>query len=189
MDQIFQFFNQIISWFSGLSLAEKLGVIGFILSSLISIIYIIKWIAHLFRREKRKVSLSFKLEDVTHEMFKKKGFVTFDLYVRNDGDSPIEILQSGLILADGTEIPIYEEPHKIKAPDNVIVQPGHEAFYDNCDLFQILNVNGVNYKKIVGFYADVKGAPRFRTEGDIHPLMNDQIVRGILTDKKGLNGF
>jgi hypothetical protein len=181
--------NNIINWFSSLSLAELLGVIGFILSTLIILVNLIRWIVRIPAGKRTQTELRFKLEDVNHEMFKKKGFVSFDLFVRNDGKAPVNILHVGLVMADGSELPIYEEPHKLKTPDISIIAPGQEAFFDNCDLFMTLNGNGTNYKKIIGFYADLRNSPRFYANADIHPLLNDQIVRGLLTDIKGLNGF
>lgn len=181
--------NEILVWFEALTLAELLGVIGFILSVLIIFVGFIRWIFHFSKRTKITPALSFKLEDVNHEMFKKKGFVTFDLYVRNNGQIPIDLLQVGLLLSDGTELPIYDEPHKLKTPDISMINSGQEAFYDNCDLYLALNSSTPNYKKITGFYADMRNAPRFYAKADIHPLLNDQTLRGILTDRKGMNGF
>lgn len=182
-------FTETVRWFTSLNLAEKLGVIGFLLIILPYIILIIRGIARLFARKKEKVNLRFIVEDVKHEMFKKKGFVLFDLYIRNTGSTPVEILQAGFVLSDGSERAIYSEPHQLKLPDHTVLLPGQEAFYDNCDLFYALNENGVSYKKITGMFADVKNGARYYGTPDINPILNDQTIRAILTDQKGLNGF
>ena len=38
-------------------------------------------------------------------------------------------------------------------------------------------------------FADVKNGKRFYGKTDINPILNDQTIRSILTDQKGLNGF
>lgn len=189
MDQGLIFFERISEWFASLDLADLLGVIGFFLSVIIILSKIIQAISKAARKDKSLPNFSFKLEDVTHEMFKKKGFVTFDLYIRNEGHSPVEILRTGFVLSDGSEKTIYQEPHKIKLPDISFLQPGSEAFYDNCDLFYTLNNDGICYKKITAIFIDLKDKPRYYGKTDIHPLLNDLTIRGILTDKKGMNGF
>lgn len=189
MDQIILFWGGIPAWLGSLDLADLLGIIGFFLSSIIVLIKIIQLISKIGKKDRSKPKLAFKLEDVTYEMFKKKGFVTFDLYVQNDGYTPVEILRTGFTLSDGTEKTLYQEPHKIKLPDVSILEPGVEAFYDDCDLFFTINNDGVNYKKITGVFVDLKNKPRYYAELDIHPFLNDLTIRGNLTDKKGLNGF
>ncbi|NMA12684.1 MAG: hypothetical protein GX933_05820 [Chloroflexi bacterium] len=181
--------TETVSWFTLLNQAEKLGVVGFLLVALLYIILIICGITGLFARKKEMANLHFIIEDVKHEMFKKKGFVLFDLYIRNTGSTPVEILQTGFVLSDGSKRAIYSEPHQLKLPDHTILLPGQEAFYDNCDLFYALNENGVSYKKITGMFADVKNGKRFYGKTDINPILNDQTIRSILTDQKGLNGF
>ena len=42
---------------------------------------------------------------------------------------------------------------------------------------------------VTGLFADVKGYPRFTRIADIPAVMNDQAIRAILTDQKGVNGF
>lgn len=37
-------------------------------------------------------------------MFKKKGYVTFDLFVRNNGQVTVDLMQVGLLMSDGTGI-------------------------------------------------------------------------------------
>ena len=189
MDQALTFFENISGWFASLDLADLLGIIGFFLSVIIILFEIIKTISRAARKDKSLPNFSIKLEDVTHEMFKKKGFVTFDLYIQNEGYSPVEILRTGFVLSDGSEKTLYQEPHKIKLPDVSILQPGSEAFYDNCDLFFTLNDDGICFKKITGIFVDVKDKPRYYGKTDIHPFLNDLTIRGILTDKKGVNGF
>lgn len=189
MGQIILFLESIPAWFSSLDLADLLGVIGFVLSVIIILTNIIGRLSRIKKKDKSLPDLSFKLEDVKHEMFKKKGFVTFDLYIRNNGLQPVEILRTGFVLSDGTEKAIYQEPHKIKIPDVSILDPGAEAFYDDCDLFFTINDDGVNYKKITSAFVDLRDKSRYYADLDIHPFLNDLTIRGILTDKKGLNGF
>lgn len=189
MDQIGIFFQGIFDWFSSLNLADLLGVIGFLLSALIFLVSIGRFFSRFFKREKSVLQFRTRIEDVTHQIFKKKGFVTFDLYIRNENHIPVEILRTGFVLSDGSEKTLYEEDHKLKLPDNSIIEPGREAFYNDCDLFYTLNNQGVCYKKIMGIFIDLKGKPRFVCKADIHPFLNDLTIRGILTDKKGMNGF
>ena len=189
MDQIGIFFQEISNWVSSLDLADLLGVIGFLLSALMILISIVRILIRSFRREKSVLQFHTRIEDVTHQIFKKKGFVTFDLYIRNENHIPVEILRTGFVLSDGTEKTLYEEDHKLKRPDISIIEPGREAFYNDCDLFYTLNDQGVCYKKIMGIFIDIKDKPRFVSKVDIHPFLNDLTIRGILTDKKGLNGF
>ncbi len=120
--------------------------------------------------------------------FQEKGFVSFDLYVRNNGTEPIDLIRVGFVMSDG-QVGIYQQPHVVKLPDISHLQAGQEAFYNDCDLFYVLNDEGINYKKIIGLFADVRNAPRVVVKSDVHPLLNDHAVRGILTDQKGLNGF
>lgn len=181
--------TETINWFVSLNQAEKLGVIGFVLSAALYLFMIIRGIIRLFSYKRTKATLSFIIEDVKHEVFKKKGYVLFDLYIRNNGSTPVEILQTGFVLSDGSERVIYGGPHMLKLPDNSLLLPGQEAFYDDCDLFYTLNTNGISYKKITGMFADIRNSERFYGKPDINPLLNDQTIRAILTDKKGLNGF
>ncbi len=189
MDQIGLFFQGIFNWFSSLNIADLLGVIGFFLSTMIFIISIYRFLARLLKREKAVSQFQIRIEDVTHQMFKKKGFVTFDLYIQNESHFPVEISRTGFVLSDGSEKTLYEEDNKLKLPDISLLEPGRKAFYNDCDLFYTLNNQGICYKKITGFFIDIKDKPRFVGKADIHPFLNDLTIRSILTDKKGMNGF
>ncbi len=182
-------YQQLTQWLSGLNTAELLGVIGFALSVIICLVQIIRWICALFRGNKSDINLKFKLEDVTYEVFKKKGYVTFDLYIQNAGVSSVEIQRAGFLLSDKTEKAFYQEEHELKTPDRSVLEPGQEAFFDDIDLFYVLNDKKINYKKIIGFFVDIKGKPRYYAQSEIHPVLNDQTIRSTLTDKKGMNGF
>ena len=118
---------------------------------------IIRLIVKLIRSmQKPALDIAFKLEDVTLESFRKKSFVTFDLYVQNIGRRPIEISRIGFVMADGSEKTFYQEPHVIKTPDRSVIGPGEEAFFDDCDLFYCLNERPPYYKKITGLFADIR---------------------------------
>jgi len=185
--------NQIsaeINWYLSLEKADFLGVTAFLFCALFLIVLIIRLIARILGSfRKPEVDIVFKIEDVSLESFRKKSFVTFDLYVQNIGRSPIEISRVGFVMADGTEKTFYQEPHTIKVPDRPTIAPGEEAFYDDCDLFYCLNERPPFYKKITGLFADIKGYPRITKVADIPAVANDQAIRSILTDKKGVNGF
>lgn len=179
-----------ITWFLSLEKADMLGVIAFIFSAILLLIYIIRFFVWLIRKlVKPGLDLEFRLEDVRYETFKKKGFVTYDLYVQNHGHHPVEVIRAGVVLADGSKRTIYQEPHVLKEPDKKLLNPGEEAFYNDCDLYYTLNEKTPYFKKITGFFVDVKGNRRYSAEADIHALMNDQTVREVLTDNKGMNGF
>ncbi len=188
-----QFINQInneINWYLSLEKAEFLGVTAFLFCALMVIIFIIRLIVKLIKSsQKPTLDIAFKLEDVQLESFRKKSFVTFDMYIQNIGRMPIEISRVGFVMADGSEKTFYQEPHVIKTPDRPVAAPGEEVFYDDCDLFYCLNERGPYYKKVVGLFADIKGYPRFKKLADIPAVMNDQAIRAILTDQKGVNGF
>ncbi len=188
-----EFINQInneINWYVSLEKADFLGVTAFLFCALLLIIFIICLIVKLIKSlQKPALNLAFKLEDVTLESFRKKSFVTFDLYVQNIGRLPVEISRVGFLMADGSEKTFYQEPHVIKVPDRPAAGPGEEIFFDDCDLFYCLNERVPYYKKITGLFADVKGYPRYTKIADIPAVMNDQAIRSILTDQKGVNGF
>ena len=188
-----EFINQInneINWYLSLEKADFLGVTAFLFCVLLVIIWVISCIVKLIKKlQKPELDLVFKLEDVTLESFRKKSFVTFDMYVQNVGRTQVEISRVGFVMADGSEKTFYQEPHTIKVPDSPVAAPGEEVFYDDCDLFYCLNERTPFYKKITGLFADVKGYPRFTKTVDIPAVMNDQTIREILTDQKGVNGF
>ena len=190
MTEIINQINNEINWYLSLEKAEFLGVTAFLFCALMLVILIIRLIVKLIRSmQKPALNVAFKLEDVTLESFRKKSFVTFDLYVQNIGSCPIEISRVGFMMADGSEKTFYQEPHVIKVPDRPNAAPGEEVFFNDCDLFYCLNERVPYYKKVVGLFADIKGYPRFQKLADIPAVMNDQAIRAILTDKKGVNGF
>ena len=190
MEQIINSINEEIKWYTSLDKADFLGVTAFLFCALLLIIYIIRLIVKIAKSGKKSdLAIAFKLEDVTLESFRKKSFVTFDLYVQNVGRDPIEISRVGFVMADGSEKTFYQEPHVIKMPDSQIVSPGGEAFYNDCDLYYCLGEKSACYKKITGLFVDVKGYPRYTKTGEIPAVMNDQEIRSILTDQKGINGF
>ncbi len=190
MEKIINTINTEINWYLSLEKADFLGVTAFLFCALVLVILIICLIIKLIRSmQKPALDIAFKLEDVTLESFRKKSFVTFDLYIQNIGRKPIEINRVGFVMSDGTEKTFYQEPHVVKTPDRSAIGPGEEAFYNDCDLFYCLNERPPYYKKIVGLFADVKGYPRFTKLADIPAVANDQAIRAILTDRKGVNGF
>lgn len=170
-------------------LAQFLGVAAFVLVFLDILLRIIFFIASRPRKDKSAPNALFKIDDVTHELFKKKGFLTFDLYISNAGSTPIEILQAGFVLADGAEIVIRDEAGNARTPDKVVVEPGQNAFYDNCDFYYTIYKDGILYKKIDRLFVDIRGIGRIYGSAHINPLLNDKQIRGILTDRKGLHGF
>lgn len=187
------FFKQInseINWYLTLEKADFLGVTAFLICALMVLCLLVILIIRIIRSfQKPPLDLEFKLEDATLESFRKRSFVTFDLYVQNTGRNQIEINRVGFVFADGSEKSFYQEPHIIKVPDRPVLPPGEEAFYNDCDLFYCLNERPPFYKKITGVFADVKGYPRFSKIADIPAVLNDQAIRTVLTDKKGVNGF
>lgn len=187
------FFNQInaeINWYLTLEKADFLGVTAFLICAVMLIVLLICLIVRIIKSfQKPPLDLAFKLDDAVLESFRKKSFVTFDLYVQNTGRSSVEISRVGFVFADGSEKTFYQEPHVIKVPDRPVLPPGEEAFYNDCDLFYCLNERPPFYKKITGIFADVKGYPRITKIADIPAVLNDQAIRAILTDKKGVNGF
>ena len=190
MADIINRINAEINWYLSLEKADFLGVTAFLFCALLLLVLIIKLIVKLIRSaQKPALDLVFKIEDVSLESFRKKSFITFDLYVQNVGRLPIELSRVGFVMADGSEKTFYQEPHEIKVPDRLSIGPGEEAFYNDCDLFYCLNERPPYYKKITGMFADVKGYPRFTKTMDIPAVANDQAIRAILTDKKGVNGF
>ncbi len=71
MDQLVFSFNEIVSWFVSLNLAEKMGVVSFIFIVLHLLFYLIKAVLKLFPHSENP-SVSFKIEDVRHEIFPRK---------------------------------------------------------------------------------------------------------------------
>ena len=69
------------------------------------------------------------------------------------------------------------------------LDPGENAFYDNCDFYYTIAQHGANYKKIERLFVDLRAVGRVYGETNINPLLNDRHIRDILTDVKGLNGF
>ncbi len=190
MGQFFTGIQTQVSRYLSLDTASFLGVTAFLLWCLFILILIIRLIAALVKKcRKPKLNILFKVEDVTLESFRKKSFVTFDVYLQNTGRTPIEIKRVGFVMADGSEKTFYEEQHVIKTPDRSALAPGEEAFYNDCDLFYCLGERPPYYKKITGLFADVTGYPRCVQSADIPAVMNDQAIRVVLTDKKGVNGF
>lgn len=187
------FFNKInteINWYLTLEKADFLGVTAFLICSLMILGLIIWIIVKLVKSsQKPPLDIAFKIEDAALESFRKKSFVTFDLYVQNTGRRQIEISRVGFVMSDGSEKTFYQEPHVVKVPDRLILSPGEEAFYDDCDLFYCLNERPPYYKKVTGLFIDVKGYPRMTKVADIPAVVNDQAIRAVLTDKKGVNGF
>lgn len=182
--------NAEINWYLTLEKAEFLGVTAFLICAVMILVLLIMLIVRIVRSFKKPpLDLAFKLDDAALESFRKKSFVTFDLYVQNIGRNPIEINRVGFVFADGSEKSFYQEPHVIKTPDRPVLPPGEEAFYNDCDLFYCLNERPPYYKIITGIFADVKGYPRFSKVADIPAVLNDQAIRAILTDQKGVNGF
>ena len=189
-DSITKFFSQFTEWFTNLSIANKLGVAAFGFSILLFIIYLIRLIHWIIRKiVKPALLLEITIDDVNYKMIEKKGFLTFDLYIRNTGRQPIVIKRSGIVLSDGSEKTIYQQPHLIKTPSQSLLQSGEDAFYDNCDLYYALNDKNSQLKKITGVFVDVTGYKRYIKQMEVNPLLNDLMIRSILTDKKGLNGF
>ncbi|MBQ3641479.1 hypothetical protein II906_06115 [bacterium] len=188
-----EFFNNInaeINWYLSLEKADFLGVTAFLICIIGFICLIVRLIIRLVKSyQKPPLSISFKIEDAVLESFRKKSFVTFDLYLQNTGRRPIEISRVGFVMSDGSEKTFYQEPHVIKAPDRLTLDPGEEAFYDDCDLYYCLSERPPYYKKVTGLFADIKGYPRFTKVADIPAVINDQAIRQMLTDQKGVNGF
>ena len=157
MTELINQINNEINWYLSLEKADFLGVTAFLFCVLVVLILIIrvivKWIKSF---QKPPLDLAFKMEDVRLESFRKRSFVTFDLYVQNTGRRPIEISRVGFVLADGSEKTFYQEPHVIKVPDRPVLPPGEEAFFNDCDLFYCLNERPPFYKKITGLFADEK---------------------------------
>ena len=190
MGQFFANVQAQINWYLALDKANFLGVTAFLLWCLCILILIIRLIVKLVKKcRKPELNIAFKVEDVTIESFRKKSFITFDMYLQNLGRKPIEIKRVGFVMADGSEKTFYQEQHVIKTPDRVTLASGEEAFFNDCDLYYCLNERPPYYKKITGLFADVKGYPRCIKTADIPAVMNDQAIRAILTDKKGVNGF
>ena len=187
------FFNQIntqINWYLSLGKADFLGVTAFLICAVMLLCLIIRlFIKIINSTRKPPLDIVFKIEDAALESFRKRSFVTFDLYVQNTGRRQIEISRVGFVMADGSEKTFYQEPHVIKVPDRVVLAPGEEAFYDDCDLFYCLSERPPYYRKVTGLFADVKGYPRLTKSADIPAVVNDQAIRSVLTDKKGVNGF
>lgn len=190
MTDFFNGINNEINWYLTLDKADFLGVTAFLICALFIIGFIIWLIVRLLKLSKKPpLDIIFKLEDAALESFRKKSFVTFDLYVQNTGRRQIEISRVGFVMADGSEKTFYQEPHVIKVPDRLMLAPGEEAFYDDCDLYYCLNERPPYYKKVTGLFVDVKGYPRFTKVADIPAVVNDQAIRAVLTDRKGVNGF
>lgn len=190
MNQIISLIQNEISWFVELEKADKLGVIAFLFCCLVTLIWVIRLIVRVIRKlSTPELNIDFRVEDVVYQAFRKKSFVTFDLYVQNHGRQPVEITRAGFIMADGSEKTLYSEPHVLKSPDKAELAPGEEAFYDDCDLYLCLNERPPYYKKIVGFFVDAKGYRRHSKTVEIPAIINDQTVRAALTDAKGVNGF
>lgn len=187
------FFNRInneVNWYLSLEKADFLGVTAFLICAVMILCFIIWLIVKLIKStQKPPLDISFKLEDSALESFRKKSFVTFDLYVQNTGRRQIEISRVGFVMADGSEKTFYQEPHVIKVPDKLVLEPGEEAFYNDCDLYYCLNERPPYYKKVTGMFADIKGYPRMTKVADIPAVVNDQAIRAVLTDQKGVNGF
>ena len=187
------FFNNInneINWYLTLDKADFLGVTAFLICIVFILCLIIWGIVKLVKLTKKPpLDITFKIEDAALESFRKKSFVTFDLYVQNTGRKQIEISRVGFVMSDGSEKTFYQEPHVIKVPDRLFLAPGEEAFYDDCDLFYCLSERPPYYKKVTGLFIDVKGYPRLTKASDIPAVFNDQAIRAVLTDKKGVNGF
>lgn len=190
MAEFFEKINSEINWYLTLEKADFLGVTAFLFCAVMLVCLIIYLIVKLIKSsQKPPLDLTFKVEDAVLESFRKKSFVTFDLYVQNTGKCTLELSRVGFVMSDGSEKTFYQEPHVIKVPDRLTLEPGEEAFYDDCDLFYCLNERPPYYKKVVGLFADVKGYPRFTKVADIPAVFNDQAIRVVLTDQKGVNGF
>ena len=190
MSNFFSNIRNEINWYLTLEKADFLGVTAFLICAVMVLCLIIWIIVKLIKSsQKPPLDITFKLEDAALESFRKKSFVTFDLYVQNTGRKQIELSRVGFVMADGSEKTFYQEPHVIKVPDRIILAPGEEAFYDDCDLFYCLSERPPYYKKVTGLFADVKGYPRLTKLADIPAVVNDQAIRAVLTDKKGVNGF
>ena len=138
---------------------------AFLFCALLLIVLIIRCIAKLVKKmRKPALDIVFKIEDVTLESFRKRSFVTFDMYVQNVGRLPIEISRIGFVMADGTEKTFYQEPDVIKVPDRPTAAPGEEVFFDDCDLYYCLNERTPFYKKVTGLFADARKLPlRYRS--------------------------
>ena len=190
MSELINRINAEINWYLSLEKADFLGVTAFLFCAAFLVCLIIWLLVKLIKSSQNPpLDITFKLEDAALESFRKKSFVTFDLYVQNTGRRQIEISRVGFVMSDGSEKTFYQEPHVIKVPDRVVLAPGEEAFYDDCDLFYCLNERPPYYKKVTGLFADVKGYPRLTKVADIPAVVNDQAIRSILTDQKGVNGF
>ncbi len=190
MADLFNNINKEIFWYLTLEKADFLGVTAFLICIFLIFCLIIYIIVKLIKLSKKPpLDVIFKIEDAALESFRKKSFVTFDLYVQNISRRQIEISRVGFVMSDGSEKTFYQEPHVIKVPDRSFLSPGEEAFYDDCDLFYCLSERPPYYKKITGLFIDVKGYPRLTKVSDIPAVFNDQAIRAVLTDKKGVNGF
>ena len=178
-------------WFFSIFDPRWAGIFGFLAFFLILLYLVIRLFAWLVRISKArpKASVQFKIDDVNHVLFKKKGYVTFDLYVSNSGSTPITVLQTGFVLSDGSELVIRDADGNAKKPDKPELEPGDNAFFDNCDFYYTITQHGINYKKIERLFVDLRAAGRIYGETNINPLLNDRHIRDILTDVKGLNGF
>ena len=170
--------------------ADFLGVTAFLICAIALLCVCVWLVVRLVRSyQKPPLDITFKIEDASLESFRKRSFVTFDLYLQNTGRRQIEISRVGFVMADGSEKTFYQEPHIIKVPDRLTLDPGEEAFYDDCDLYYCLSERPPYYKKVTGLFADIKGYPRFTKVADIPAVVNDQTIRQMLTDRKGVNGF
>ena len=184
--------NQFIDWFFTVFDPRWAQFFGFAAFWLLVVSFVIRCLAALIRRltrKKTKPIIQFRIDDVNHALFKKKGYLTFDLILSNTSSIPFTILQAGVVLADGSEAVIRDEAGNAKTPDNSLVEPGQNALFDNCDFFYTVHRNGLVYKKIDRLFADLRGIGRVYGETNINPLLNDRQIRDILTDIKGLNGF
>ena len=100
MTEIVNQINNEISWYLSLEKADFLGVTAFLFCALLLIILIIRLIVKLIKKcRKPALDIVFKIEDVTLESFRKRSFVTFDMYVQNVGRKPIEISRVGFVMA------------------------------------------------------------------------------------------
>lgn len=178
-------------WFFSIFDPRWAQIFGFISFFLICLYLLIRLIAWGFRalRQKAKPTVQFTIDDVNHVVFKKKGYLTFDLYIANASATPLTILQTGFVLSDGSEIVIRDENENTKKPDKPEIEPGETAFFDNCDFYYTILRSGIIFKKIERLFVDVRGIGRVYGETNINPLLNDHQIREILTDAKGLHGF
>lgn len=190
MAEFFNSINSEINWYLTLEKADFLGVTAFLICAIALLCVCVWLVVRLVRSyQKPPLDITFKIEDASLESFRKRSFVTFDLYLQNTGRRQIEISRVGFVMADGSEKTFYQEPHIIKVPDRLTLDPGEEAFYDDCDLYYCLSERPPYYKKVTGLFADIKGYPRFTKVADIPAVVNDQTIRQMLTDRKGVNGF